>query len=74
MKLGFEIRENGLSGELQEGIDNSLEVVKSSKKLQNTHYDVAPLPLNLLFQRTVNTSKNFTIKGSQTFSVQCFTQ
>lgn len=45
-------------------MDNSLAVAKSSEKFQNTHYDIAFLLLNLLFQGMMNTSKNFTIKGS----------
>ena len=43
-------------------MDNSLEVAKSSEKFQNTHYDIAFLLLNLLFQGMMNTSKNFTIR------------
>lgn len=46
-------------------MDNSLEVAKSSETFQNIHYDIAFLLLNLLlFQGMMNTSKNFTIKGS----------
>lgn len=66
IKLGPEIikKMNSLSRQLKEKMDNCLEVAKSSEKFQNCHYDIALLLLNLLFQGTMNPSKNFTVKRS----------